>query len=278
MKRGIIDLIFILILYMTVSSVQSAEPLLTDSAKSMIDNQIEDLKYISSRSISNAKNPNWEFIAFSGLTVAFILGYDLEYHEDYGLEKEYGLMGIPRILGNIGTFYDKPGPTYFALGLTGAIYGGGLILQDNKLKQTAFMMAQSYLITGLITMALKAVIGRARPYVANDPYLYKPLNFDFNSHFSSMPSGHTSSIFSLMTVIAQQYNSWYVTLPAYTFALSVALQRMNTSKHWGSDLLIGGAIGYLVGSAVVSRGRQKEAILNIQPFVSGEGIGLAIIF
>ncbi|MBE9510667.1 MAG: phosphatase PAP2 family protein [Bacteroidetes bacterium] len=269
-----------LILILCIKSLQGqlVEHEKTDSTISTIQSQLDDFKYITSHSFSSAQYPDWKLLAYTGLTMVFILSYDTEYHEDYGVEKEYDLMGLPRVFGNIGTLYDRPGPLFFSMGLTGALYGGGTVFRDHKLQQTAVMMVQSFIITGIFTMALKALIGRARPYVANDPYLFKPFNFNFDSNFMSMPSGHTSSIFALMTVLGKQYDSWYVRIPAYTFALSVALQRMNTSKHWGSDLLIGGAIGYLVGSAVVKRNSHTVGSLDIQPVVNGQGVGLTIQF
>ncbi|MCK4560402.1 MAG: hypothetical protein KAV45_11520 [Calditrichia bacterium] len=53
---------------------------------------------------------------------------------------------------------------------------------------------------------------------------------------------------------------------------------MNTSKHWGSYLLIGGAIGYMVGSAIVKRNSQTVGSVDIQPVVYGQGVGLTIQF
>ncbi len=46
----------------------------------------------------------------------------------------------------------------------------------------------------------------------------------------------------------------------------------------GSDLLIGGAIGYLVGSAIVKRSRHTVELVDIQPVVNGQGFGLTILF
>ena len=94
----------------------------------------------------------------------------------------------------------------------------------------------------------------------------------------SMPSGHTSSIFAMMTVLAKQYTKWYIKIPAYTFAFSVAFQRMNSMKHWGSDLILGGTLGYLIGSAIYNRYRSKEESFFILPVINDKSIGLAVHF
>lgn len=237
-----------------------------------------DFKYICTNTFSPATYKNWKLLTYTGLTTLFLLSSDMEFHEEYGLEKEYSPIGLPNRLGNIGLIYDKPGTLYFTLGLAGTLYGTGKILNDYKLQKTTGLMARSLIITGIVTTALKVIIGRARPYVENDPHQFKPFNFKFDSDYMSMPSGHTSSIFAMITVIAKQYDSWYIKIPAYTFAVSVAFHRMNSSKHWGSDLLIGGTLGYLIGSDVVNRHKLREDSLIVQPIINGQGVGLAIQF
>lgn len=82
----------------------------------------------------------------------------------------------------------------------------------------------------------------------------------------------------MMTVLAKQYDSWFVKAPAYTFAASVAMQRINDNKHWSSDILLGATIGYLVGSSVVKRYHYKSGYIDLQPIINTNGIGLNIQF
>ena len=82
----------------------------------------------------------------------------------------------------------------------------------------------------------------------------------------------------MMTVIAKQYDPWYIKIPAYTFATSVAVQRMNKRKHWLSDLLIGGTIGHLVADSVVKRNLYSSQNLTVQPVFNHNGVGIAFQF
>ncbi|KAA3614881.1 MAG: phosphatase PAP2 family protein [Calditrichaeota bacterium] len=221
---------------------------------------------------------NWKILTYSAITAHFIFGNDFELHEEYIYEKEYWPAGIPKLLGKIGETYDKPGTIYATLGLAGVLYGSGKLTQNKKIIETTNLMTQSLIISGVFTTMLKAIIGRARPYTNRGPHFYKPFNYKFNANYMSMPSGHTSSAFALMTVIAKQHDSWYVQIPAYTFAVSVAFQRIKANKHWGSDLIIGGTLGYLIGATIVSQSKRNNKKFSLQPIIGRNGIGFAVKF
>lgn len=237
-----------------------------------------DFKYISTQSLSPHNHQEWKLLTYTSLMIFFLSGNDSEFHEEYGIERERGPLGLPKIMGDVGTVYDKPGTAYFTLGLAGAMYGSGILFKDQKLKQTTGLMFRSLIISGLFSTALKIIIGRARPYVNDNARQYKPFNLALDADYMSMPSGHTSSIFAMMTVIAKQYDSWWIKIPAYSFAVSVACQRMMNRKHWGSDLLIGGLIGYLVGDAVVKRHKARSMDTLFEPVIGPREIGIAIRF
>ena len=57
----------------------------------------------------------------------------------------------------------------------------------------------------------------------------------------------------MMTVLAKRYDRWWIKFPAYTVAVSVGLQRIDSRNHWGADVVVGGAIGYWVGSTLVNK-------------------------
>lgn len=238
----------------------------------------DNFKTTSSSAFSLKKHKNWEILAYIGLTAHFLFGTDFELQEDFIIEKQKKSLAIPRILGKIGKTFDKPGPIYTTIGLAGILYGTGKIFNDRKMVETTYLLTESLIITGIYTTALKVIIGRERPYTRKGPHSFHPFNFKFDSKYMSMPSGHTSSAFALMTVIAKQYNSWYVKIPAYTFAVSVAVQRMNADKHWASDLIIGGTLGYLIGSTVVKRHKDNRTGYTLQPTLSRNGIGLVVNF
>lgn len=275
-NRYLIFTLGVILIAQTVNAqIVTSEP---HQEKNLFSNFWNDMRYVGMNTFSPQKYNKWQVLTYAGLTAIMLFGNDLETYEEYGIEKEYNLLGMPKYLGDIGNYYDKPGTYYFSAGLVTTLYGSGKIFSDPKLQQTASLMTRSLIITGLFTTALKVVIGRERPYVDGDASEFKPFNFSFDPDYMSMPSGHTSSIFAMMTVLAKQYDSWYVKVPAYTFAASVAMQRINDNKHWSSDILIGATIGYLVGSSVVKKYHYKTGYINILPTINANSVGLNIQF
>jgi hypothetical protein len=99
-----------------------------------------------------------------------------------------------------------------------------------------------------------------------------------NKEFQSLPSGHASSIFAIATVISKQYDHWWVKIPAYTFATSVAFQRMNDRRHWGSDVFVGGGIGYWVASKLVNKKPGQSTGSLFHPYFAGNAAGMVVSF
>jgi membrane-associated phospholipid phosphatase len=93
-----------------------------------------------------------------------------------------------------------------------------------------------------------------------------------------LPSGHVSSAFSLVTVLAKQYDSWWIEIPAYTVGVAVAFQRMESRSHWGADVMVGGALGYWVGSTLVNRYKQPSKGSSVNPYMMGNRVGLIVEF
>lgn len=57
-------------------------------------------------------------------------------------------------------------------------------------------------------------------------------------------------MFALARVVSGEYPSKRVALAAYLLAAAVSASRVTARDHFPSDVLVGGAIGYLVGSYV----------------------------
>ncbi|MGE5127469.1 MAG: phosphatase PAP2 family protein, partial [Betaproteobacteria bacterium] len=100
------------------------------------------------------------------------------------------------------------------------------------------------------------------------------------SDFYSLPSGHTSTAFSLATV-AEQHYGWKVGVPAYLLATGIGLSRIESSKHYLSDVLAGATLGVIVGRTVTrvngeSQPRRRTLAVGPAADAQGTGIGLAV--
>jgi membrane-associated phospholipid phosphatase len=119
--------------------------------------------------------------------------------------------------------------------LVGATFVAGRAAHGPRFRAASYDMLDAWLVTFASTEGLKRAIGRERPD---------------GEDRRSMPSGHTSSAFALAAVIERHYG-WKGSLAAYAVASAVGVSRIQHDKHWLSDVLTGGAIGYLAGRTVV---------------------------
>jgi membrane-associated phospholipid phosphatase len=212
--------------------------------------------------------------AFSLITAGFIYRYDRQINEAYYRsaekhDRDIGLLAFGKRCAKIGEVYNDIKPVYFLSGLTSAILLGGLIGHDSRLVDTAHLIAESFLITGVLTTLGKGFFGRSRPFIEKGSHDFNFFEFRMRNKFLSMPSGHTSTVFSVMTVIACQYPHWWVAWPAYGFCFSVAMQRLEAHQHWASDVIVGGALGYWVGKTLVNKHKislnKKSVYLSFLP-------------
>jgi membrane-associated phospholipid phosphatase len=73
----------------------------------------------------------------------------------------------------------------------------------------------------------------------------------------SFPSGHTMAAFALASVVAHQYrNKKMVPVIAYGLATPVGAARFSARKHFASDVLAAGAMGWFIGTYVVETNQE----------------------
>lgn len=92
---------------------------------------------------------------------------------------------------------------------------------------------------------------------------------------NSFPSGHSLSIFILVTVLfyfaRHQSTRWLLIL----FGLSVALSRVMVGAHWPIDTLVGGALGIITTLAAIATAKVWR--FGFSPFIHCFVVSLLII-
>jgi membrane-associated phospholipid phosphatase len=147
---------------------------------------------------------------------------------------------LPAISRDVSLF----GQGYSTAGVAAGFYVAGRILHNDKARETGVLALQSFVDTAIVTDALKVSSQRLRPDSDNG-------SGEFWDGGSSFPSGHASSIWSVATVIAYEYqNHPWVKYPAFAAATAVALSRYSGRKHFLSDITAGSAIGFWIGRYV----------------------------
>ncbi len=233
-----------------------------------------DLLHVASSPLRLSKKGGLRLLILTTITAGFVAKVDRPIDEEFGIEVDDAYWRPAQGLARIGEVYDQISPKRFSTALSIGMLAGGLAFKDKKLLETTRLMIESSLITQFITTWSKDFFGRSRPYTGKGPHAFELFAFKGAQEFRSMPSGHVSSAFAVMTVITKRHGQWWVKIPAYTFGVSVALQRMNSRTHWASDVIVGGAIGYWVGSTLVNRQPDKSKNSSLNPYLIGNRIGL----
>lgn len=119
----------------------------------------------------------------------------------------------------------------------------GIIQKDRKAEDTGFLLLTAAVLNYGITYGMKNVVNRKRPYKA----LTDVHTVGSTERSASFPSGHTSSAFTVATMLSLNYPKWYVIAPSFVWAGLAGYSRMAMGMHYPSDVLMGAAIG--AGSA-----------------------------
>ncbi len=185
-------------------------------------------------------------------------------HGDVGSEADDGHPAVTRadVLGAQGSF-----------AVLGGFYLAGAALHDDHAKGVAVDGAiASLFAAGIITPALKEIVGRSRPHQSASGHDFSPF-----SGAASFPSGHATEAFAVASVVASEYSSPWVKGVAYGLAGLVGVARVERDAHYVSDVLAGGLIGTLVGREVAhtnqARRGELTVVSSLEPTHKGFGIG-----
>lgn len=122
------------------------------------------------------------------------------------------------------------------------LFSAGYFRDEPKLKRNAIVTGIGVITAYALSTTLKYSINRPRPFVTYPDIQKATKTFD-----PSFPSGHTTSAFALATALSLNYPKWYVIVPSYSWAITVAYSRMHLGVHYPSDVLVGILIG--IGSS-----------------------------
>jgi len=127
---------------------------------------------------------------------------------------------------------------YVAYSIPAALFVGGVVRHDMGMRQNALYVGSSTAIDLGVTLLLKTIFKRRRPFVQNLKIVAV-----YNASSTSFPSGHTSTSFAVATALSRAYPKWYVIAPAYLWAGSVGYSRMYLGVHYPSDVFGGAVLG-----------------------------------
>jgi membrane-associated phospholipid phosphatase len=170
-------------------------------------------------------------------------------------------------MGKTGTIFEQMGNVEGPLAVSGGYYIVGLCTHSPYTLKTGSLSLESYAVNALLVLSIKEVVGRFRPINVHnfDSHKFKPF-----SNQDSFPSGHTSTSFALATIVTQRSDSCWVGAGTYTLASLVGVGRILQNKHWTSDVLAGGVLGYFSGKLTLWMGETKG--WGLGPSDKGRGL------
>lgn len=166
----------------------------------------------------------------------------------------------------------EPFGAEYSLAVCGALYGYGLLAKNRKSESTALLAVESFALASLFVRIPKYLLGRQRPDSSID---VSPFDFEGPFEGSSFPSGHTVAVFSVASVIANQYRETvWVPVLSYSLAGLAGLSRIYDNRHWTSDVFVGAVMGIAIGNLVCPV--KKNSRISFFPVKMGPAYGVRL--
>ncbi|HEU5402978.1 MAG TPA: phosphatase PAP2 family protein [Terriglobales bacterium] len=130
------------------------------------------------------------------------------------------------------------------LGSGGLAWTAGCLGHHSQLGEAGVTALTAVGAAGTLDLALKLSFDRQFPYSRHS-------TGEFWVGGRSFPSGHSATSFAFASVVAHRYphNRW-IKWGAYALATGVSLSRYPAKKHFASDILVGGTLGYVTGTYI----------------------------
>ena len=128
------------------------------------------------------------------------------------------------------------------IGGAASLYLLGTTTHDDHARETGFLAGEAAMNSLIVAESMKPVFQRARPNAANAG--------SFGAGGSSFPSEHALAAWSMASVVAHEYPGPLTKLLAYGAASGISLARVAAREHFPSDVVVGSALGYLIGRYV----------------------------
>ncbi len=154
---------------------------------------------------------------------------------------------------------DKFGGFFVITGASLITHLIGRATHTPHIANTGLYLFEAYITTQLFTYSAKKLVKRTRPNGQNN---------------LSFPSGHTSGMFSVASVLDKRYG-YKVGIPSYLVASFVGLSRIKAKKHFATDVIAGAALGIIVGRSFVPL-KNKSKSFGVTPVFFRDYVGMGM--
>jgi membrane-associated phospholipid phosphatase len=158
--------------------------------------------------------------------------------------------GILDDVGSVAAKFHEP--EVFLVGSVGAM-SLGLVARQPKLAQTGVQILSAYGLASGMMIGAKWAAGRSRPSDTPDNNL--AMDWFGGGQRASFPSGASTVVFSLAATVSDAVGDTRVTVLLYSAATLNAWSRVNSDRHWVSDVALGALFGVTAAKLVNGRWR-----------------------
>lgn len=148
------------------------------------------------------------------------------------------------------------------------------------------MFGETMLVGNGVSQLMKTAIRRVRPYVYNDdpdiPFEKKLTK----TARQSFPSGHAINAFASAVFLSTVFAKLHPTSPVRPWiwggslaaASAVGFLRYDAGKHFPTDVLVGAAIGGVLGWGIPKMHESDHVRVAVAPALEGSMIGLSVTY
>jgi hypothetical protein len=202
--------------------------------------------------------------------ISFFADKELQSFSQDGKHRSEFLSGITKI----DRYYGDTKKTVVLLGGTLFV---GLVTNEQEILNAGFMLTESVIFSNIITQSVKRLFGRERSeFTTNSAHFIGP-NLS-NDQFQSLPSGHSTTVFAMSTVAAGLTKNTYLKILCYTPAFLTSISRIYNNRHWLSDVMLGGLIGYYTGQKVLKMNGISSEDESVKINVGFNSVGISLQF
>jgi membrane-associated phospholipid phosphatase len=157
---------------------------------------------------------------------------------------------------SIANWTSDIGAAYALLPISGTFYFIGLGAGSERFRETGILGFEALANAAIVSNVFKLMTRRERP-----------LEGDGNGHFwgskasvtnASFPSGHAINTWAIASIVAHEYPHSIVPIMAYGLATTVSASRFAARRHFASDIIVGGAMGWFIGDWVFAKRHNRE--------------------
>lgn len=163
---------------------------------------------------------------------------------------------------------------YGAIGAAGATYLIGKITHSETARETGVLSLEAIADASVVTEVLKLATNRERPDVGTGQGHFWPDGTHLYKTNGSFPSEHATVVWAFSHVVVDETpgHPW-LHLALYAAATGVSVARVTSRNHFPSDVVVGSALGYLVGGYVY-----RQHSVSYDNNISGKGLTISPVY